>query len=195
MSRREDPDDDLEGEDAAGTEDEDGEETPRPPRRRSERSVPRATHPPTPRPIRRWRAKAGTPEDEVAESRRELAAARLNAKRTWPTYWRFRDSFWFIPILAIIVIGIVIGGLVAYTNSWPPVYVVQSMSMQHGPNDHLGLINTGDLVLSKKVPVSTIVPYVVGMRTGYTTYGEYGDVVLYEPNGGTGTPIIHRAIV
>ncbi|MCI4373184.1 MAG: hypothetical protein L3K02_06030, partial [Thermoplasmata archaeon] len=30
---------------------------------------------------------------------------------------------------------------------------------------------------------------------GYSTYGEYGDVLLYYPNGLVGTPVIHRAIV
>ena len=34
-----------------------------------------------------------------------------------------------------------------------------------------------------------------GQRTGYSTYGEYGDVLLYSPNGQSGTPIIHRAIL
>jgi hypothetical protein len=33
------------------------------------------------------------------------------------------------------------------------------------------------------------------MRTGYATYGEYGDVLLYEADGAAGTPIIHRAIL
>jgi hypothetical protein len=36
---------------------------------------------------------------------------------------------------------------------------------------------------------------VFGLRTGYSTYGEYGDVILYEPNGISTTPIIHRAIL
>ncbi|MCW6167839.1 MAG: S26 family signal peptidase [Thermoplasmatales archaeon] len=131
----------------------------------------------------------------MAASRRELLEAKLNARRSSPTYWRFRDSFWFVPLIAVLVLLLVIGGLVAYTSSWPPVYVVQSRSMQHGPNDQLGLINTGDLVMSKKVSFDAITPYVVAMSSRYTTYGEYGDVVLYEPNGGTATPIIHRAIV
>ena len=194
MSRRDEPDDDLEED-----EEDPDEEEETPPRRRAGRRSPRAVsrpaYPAAPRPIRRWRSRVDDPEDEVALSRRELAEAKLNARRPFPTYWRFRDSFWFVPTIAVIVIVVVLGGLVAYTGGWPPVYVVQSMSMQHGSNDQIGLINTGDLVLSKKVPFASITPYVVGMASGYATYGEYGDVVLYEPNGGTATPIIHRAIL
>ena len=67
--------------------------------------------------------------------------------------------------------------------------------MQHGPNDQLGLINTGDLVLAQKVSLSAITPYVTGLQTGYSTYGEYGDVLLYWPNGGGTTPVIHRALL
>jgi signal peptidase len=60
----------------------------------------------------------------------------------------------------------------------------------------VGLINTGDLVLAQKVSLDQITPYVVGMTRGYSTYGEFGDVLLYHPDGaGGGTPIIHRAIV
>ncbi len=193
MSRRDDPSDDLEEEE----EDSGEEEKATPSRRRatSSRASRRPAYPPAPRPIRPWRSKAGVPEDDVAASRRELLEAKLNARRSSPTYWRFRDSFWFVPLIAVLILLLVIGGLVAYTSSWPPAYVVQSESMQHGPNDQLGLINTGDLVLSKKVSFDSITPYVVAMASRYTTYGEYGDVVLYEPNGGTATPIIHRAIV
>jgi signal peptidase len=96
--------------------------------------------------------------------------------------------------LAIVILLVV--GLWAYTQNWPPIYVVESSSMQHGSDDHLGLINTGDLVLAQKIDPSSITTYVVGLQTGYATYGEYGDVMLYHPNGDTGvTPIIHRAII
>jgi signal peptidase len=68
--------------------------------------------------------------------------------------------------------------------------------MQHGSADTVGLINTGDLVIAEKISPSQIVPYVVGTQTGYRTYGEFGDVILYHPNGSASdAPIIHRAIV
>src|SRR5208283_5261250 len=58
-----------------------------------------------------------------------------------------------------------------------------------------GLRRRGDLVLAQKVPLSGITSYEAGARTGYSTYGEYGDVILYWPNGQGSTPIIHRAIL
>ncbi len=111
-------------------------------------------------------------------------------------FWRARDSLYFEPLVALAIIVVILVGLYAYTSNWPPVYVVESNSMQHGPNDVLGLINTGDLVLAQKVSNATITPYLVGMLRGYSTYGEYGDVLLYHPSGqGGATPIIHRAIL
>jgi signal peptidase len=113
-----------------------------------------------------------------------------------PVYWRARDSLWFEPLVALAIVVLLVVGLWAYTQNWPPVYVVESASMQHGSGDTLGLINTGDLVLAQKVDPSQVVTYVVGEQTGYTTYGEYGDVLLYHPDGNTAaTPIIHRAIL
>lgn len=111
-------------------------------------------------------------------------------------YFRFRDSVWFEPLVALLLIVLLLGGLFAYTQNWPPVYVVESESMQHGYDDQLGLINTGDLVLAQKVPNASIVTYVVGLRENFVTYGEYGDVLLYHPNDNlSAAPIIHRALL
>ncbi|MCI4335216.1 MAG: S26 family signal peptidase [Thermoplasmata archaeon] len=113
-----------------------------------------------------------------------------------PVYWRARDSLWFEPVVALAILVLLIVSLYAYTQNWPPVYVIESSSMQHGTNDVLGDINTGDLVLAQKIDPNKVVPYEVGLQTGYTTYGEYGDVLLYYPNGDTSvTPIIHRALL
>lgn len=167
-------------------EDEDPE--PAPPRRPHPRSrpSPRRPGPFSPEPLTDW-----SKSQEGAPSK----GGRSRAPRK-PVYWRARDSLWFEPLVALAIIVLLIVGLYAYTSNWPPVYVVESMSMQHGTNDHVGLINTGDLVLAQKVAPSSIVPYMVGLQTGFSTYGEYGDVLLYYPGGDTAvTPIIHRAIV
>jgi signal peptidase len=94
-------------------------------------------------------------------------------------------------------VAILIAALFLYTLNWPPMVVVESDSMQHGYNDTLGIVNTGDIVLVKKVSVpSSIATYVASEATGYTTYGEPGDVILYYPDGQMGTtPVIHRAIL
>ncbi|MCI4327809.1 MAG: hypothetical protein L3K16_09325 [Thermoplasmata archaeon] len=112
-----------------------------------------------------------------------------------PVFYRARDAWWFEPLVALMIVVVLLAGLYAYTQNWPPMYVVESESMQHGTNDQVGLINTGDLVLAQQIATTSIVPYVVGMQTGFSTYGEYGDVLLYHPDGDTGpSPIIHRAL-
>jgi signal peptidase I len=162
-------------------EEEDEKERKRPRRRPRHRPSGR------PAPVRRWRASGESDTEEEPEG------AASPFRKT--VFWRARDSLYFEPLVALAVIVLLLVGLFAYTQNWPPVYVVESDSMQHGSTDILGLINTGDLVLAQKVSNGSIVPYVVGLATGYSTYGEYGDVILYHPNGGGTTPIIHRAIL
>jgi signal peptidase I len=134
------------------------------------------------------------PDDEELPEGVPTTLGWFGPKR--PIYWRARDSLWFEPLVALAIVVLLLVGLYAYTENWPPVYVVESDSMQHGSNDVVGLINTGDLVLAQKIDPSSVVTYVVGSQTGYKTYGEYGDVLLYHPYGTPdATPIIHRAIV
>ncbi len=106
-------------------------------------------------------------------------------------------AFLIAPLIFIIVLG----GMFAYSGIWPPLVVVESKSMQHDPNhttignSHIGTIDTGDIVIVKKVAnISDVQTYVQGMVTGYKTYGEYGDVIIYYHQG-MSEPIIHRAIV
>ncbi len=193
VHRRADPDDDEPSDD----DEEENEETDEPlPKRRSHRPprTPRSPPPVRSRPIRRWRS-GGTARENAEGDQLSLDAARQRANRPRSVYWRFRDSFLFAPMVALIVVLLVLGGLLAYTQTWPPIYVVESNSMQHGPNDVLGVINAGDLILSQKTSLSGIVTYVSAISTGYRTYGEYGDVILYQPNGAGGTPVIHRALI
>jgi signal peptidase I len=186
MRRRDPPEDDPDEDD-----EDEAEETKRAPRRRASR--------PRRPPPKAWSDPEDGDDDEEAD---DTAPAR--PRRRWrpatgekePVYFRARDSVFFEPLIALAAIVLILVALFAYTQNWPPLYVVESMSMQHGTVDQVGLINTGDLVLAQKVSLSAITPYVVGMTTGYSTYGEYGDVLLYQPDGiGGGTPIIHRALV
>ena len=103
-----------------------------------------------------------------------------------------RDLF-----LAFIVVLIVLGALMAYCRVWPPVVVVESGSMMHDAESHIGVIDTGDMVLVRKVnDRSDIVTYPEGEATNYRTYGSYGNVIVFNPNGDlNSTPIIHRAIL
>ncbi|HTS32862.1 MAG TPA: S26 family signal peptidase [Thermoplasmata archaeon] len=186
----------VDDEEDPGDEEEDLDEEPAPrarPRRPPPRRKPRRDGRPTP--VRRWSASGSAEGDEEEDDEEQ------EKKRSWwhrdraPVFWRARDSLYFGPLVALAIVVLLVVAMFAYTQNWPPVYVVESPSMQHGPNDVLGVINTGDLVLAEKVPSSSIQTYVQGLRTGYSTYGEFGDVLLYWPNGGGSTPIIHRAIV
>jgi signal peptidase I len=178
--------DDEEGEpDAASDVDEEDEESPRrrPPRRSTKGRAP--PHP--------WRS-VSADEEEDEEPRAHWSTFRTEGQRS--VFYRARDSLYFEPLVALAIIVVVLAGLFAYTQNFPPMYVVESDSMQHGSVDMVGLINTGDLVLAQKVSLGQVTTYISGMSSGYSTYGEYGDVLLYYPNGDTSlTPIIHRAIL
>ncbi|MGA8663454.1 MAG: S26 family signal peptidase [Thermoplasmata archaeon] len=180
-----------EDEDLVDENDPDEDEAPGPSRRRptSRRRGPHGR----PAPVRRWSIHPGRAEEDADEEGEERRS-RWHRDRT-PVFWRARDSLYFGPLVALAIVVILISSLYAFTQNWPPVYVVESGSMQHGTNDVVGLINAGDLVLAQKIPTSSIQTYYDGYRSGYSTYGEYGDVLLYWPNGGSSTPIIHRAIL
>ncbi len=100
-------------------------------------------------------------------------------------------------IAAIIVVAIIMSVLLAYCQVWPPVVVVESGSMMHGIDSEIGVIDTGDMVLVKDSPSrDKIVTYVEGEGSNYRTYDEFGDVIIYKPNGISElTPIIHRAVL
>jgi len=101
--------------------------------------------------------------------------------------------------VALTVVVLILVTMYAYTGLWPPLVVIESDSMMHGDDNisHIGTIDTGDLVLVREVTrVSDIETYMEGFVSGHRTYGDYGDVVIYKPDGADArTPIIHRAII
>jgi len=101
-------------------------------------------------------------------------------------------------VVALVVVAIVLGALYVYGGRWPPMVVVESESMQHSDDwSFVGVIDTGDLTLVRVLDKSgPVVTWVEGRDSDYSTYGEFGDVIIYHKNGLTQTtPIIHRAIV
>lgn len=96
-----------------------------------------------------------------------------------------RDLLW----VAAVVGGIALF-LFLFSGTWPAVVTIESESMV--PN-----MNVGDLVLvvdeDRFGPLTT---WDDGRWTGHTSFGDYGDVIIYRPNGADSVhPIIHRAIV
>ena len=99
-------------------------------------------------------------------------------------------------LIAAGIIAVILVVLFLYTDNWPPMVVIESDSMQHGGDSSVGVIDTGDLVLVKKVSSEkNVITYIEGQAKGYKTYGDYGDVIIYRKNGGTDTPVIHRSVM
>ena len=122
-------------------------------------------------------------------------------------------------VVAFVIVIIVMASLWAFSGGiWPPMVVVESESMMHDDDSMIGVIDTGDLTIVKKIhDRHDIVTYVEGNpkyqitwvdRDGthgnqnfsgkispHKTYSDYGDVIIYKKNGMEGTPVIHRAMV
>ncbi|MDP6156386.1 MAG: S26 family signal peptidase [Candidatus Thermoplasmatota archaeon] len=111
---------------------------------------------------------------------------------------KLKNILGFLRDIAIAagIIGVLLLAIFLYTGNWPPMVVIESDSMQHGDDSELGVIDTGDLVLVKELDGDKdLVSYVKGRATGYKTYSEYGDVIIYRKNGGADTPVIHRPVL
>ena len=108
-------------------------------------------------------------------------------------FWRglIRDL-----IIAAIIVVVILAAMYAYTGLWPPLVVVESGSMQHSNSESfIGVIDTGDMVFQQAAPTrSSVVTYIEGRASGYSTYGDYGDVIIFN-RAGNPTPVIHRAIM
>jgi len=94
---------------------------------------------------------------------------------------------------AVVLVGAL---LFAVSGVWPPLVAIESGSME--PH-----IDTGDMVFimdEERFPGPDARHGVVtaerGSGTGYRTFEQSGDVIVYEPNGNERrTPVIHRAML
>ncbi|MCX8173539.1 MAG: S26 family signal peptidase [Thermoplasmata archaeon] len=105
---------------------------------------------------------------------------------------------WMRDILvSFAAVGAILVILYAYSGLWPFLVVVESGSMQHGSDSQIGVIDTGDMVIVKKLGSGgEITTYIQGKISGYSTYGAYGDVIVYRKNGhDDATPVIHRVVL
>src|SRR6266508_3050491 len=99
-------------------------------------------------------------------------------------------------IVAGVIVAVFLASMYAYAGTWPPLVVVESSSMQHSDRESfLGVIDTGDMVFQQAAPTrSSVITYIEGRASGYSTYGDYGDVIIFNRPGNP-TPVIHRAIM
>lgn len=105
-----------------------------------------------------------------------------------------RGFYIAIAAIAIIIVG-GYAGLAAYTGFGTPFSVVTSQSMQHDQtHSQLGVIDTGDMVIVRDSSKADIHSYVQGTVDGYSSFGDYGSVIIYD-RGNDQNPVIHRAIL
>lgn len=91
-----------------------------------------------------------------------------------------------MSVVAVLIIFMILSKLVF--GLWTPMVAVESGSME----PHMQI---GDIIFIKSMDKSNITTYEEGKKTGYKSFQNYGNVILYHPYGEEGvTPIIHRAM-
>ena len=89
---------------------------------------------------------------------------------------------------ALVIVVLIVSVAYAATGSWHIGFAVESGSME--PN-----MQVGDLIFVQAPHRTTITTYEEGQQLDYTTFNNYGNVIIYRPNGRMdATPIIHRAM-
>ena len=100
-----------------------------------------------------------------------------------------------VIITTVVILSVCIGGLFIYSGLNSPITVVESNSMQHSQDtSYIGVIDTGDMVIMRDPSETTVTTYIEGSVSGYSKFGEYGDVIIYY-RGETYNPVIHRAFL
>ncbi|WP_266079438.1 S26 family signal peptidase [Haladaptatus caseinilyticus] len=93
----------------------------------------------------------------------------------------------------VLLIGLV---LFAISGVWPPMVAVESGSMepQMERGDLIFIMDQSRFVPDAAQEGTGVVTYQQGAKTGYSSFNQPGDVIIYRPDGSTyETPIIHRA--
>ena len=114
---------------------------------------------------------------------RAASAVRAFRESDHPGVSLARDLLWVVAVVGGIALA-----LYLIAGTWPAVVTIESESMV--PN-----MNVGDLVLVvDEDRFGELVTWREGQRIGYSRFGDYGDVIVYRPNGVDSVhPIIHRA--
>jgi signal peptidase len=115
---------------------------------------------------------------------RVKGAAKNFRESDHPVIAFIREILWVLAVVAGIALL-----LFLVCGTWPAVVAVESESML--PNMHVN-----DLVfVVEKDRFGQLQTFETGGNTGYMKFGNYGDVIVYRPNGaGNIHPIIHRAM-
>ena len=105
-------------------------------------------------------------------------------RSTNPWVVLLRDLLWVVGVVGGIALSIFL-----ICGTWPALVAVESESM-------VPHMNVGDLiVVVEKDRFGVLQTREEGNLTGHSSFGDFGDVIVYRPNGAGSThPIIHRAI-
>jgi len=99
-----------------------------------------------------------------------------------------------VIVAALVIISGSIGSIILMSGFTSPQTIVESQSMQHGIGSEIGIIDTGDMIIMKSIEKTEVITYVEGYDLGYSSFGMYGNVIIYD-RGPNINPIIHRAIL
>ncbi|MFA4935623.1 MAG: S26 family signal peptidase [Candidatus Methanoperedens sp.] len=101
------------------------------------------------------------------------------------------DNFWvgllrdFLFVISVVIIFASVSKIAL--GLWAPMVAVESGSM-------IPHIQIGDIIFVESIDRTEIITYETGKEKGYTSFDDFGDVILYKPYGRDKvTPIIHRA--
>ncbi|WP_369684843.1 S26 family signal peptidase [Halalkalicoccus sp. NIPERK01] len=98
-----------------------------------------------------------------------------------------------VSVGAVLLVGLLLFSL---SGVWPPMVAIESGSMEPNmqPNDLVFITDNDRFVEDAAHGDTGVVTYEAGRETGYQKFGDYGDVIVFEPNGNDRqVPIIHRA--
>jgi len=130
-------------------------------------------------------------ETQYAAGERQQAERETENEK--PNEWVLLGRDVAISILAVALIGTY---LFAISGVWPPMVAIESGSMEPNMNENdLVFVMDSDRFQPDIAAEGGIVSAQEGEEHDYTKFNEYGDVIVYAPNGNTEqTPIIHRAM-
>ena len=102
------------------------------------------------------------------------------------------DSQWIgllRDILFVVTVVVIFTSVSQITlGLWSPMVAVESGSM-------IPHIQIGDIIFVESIDRTSLITNKAGIEKDYTSFGDYGDVILYRPYGKEKvTPIIHRAM-
>ena len=118
--------------------------------------------------------------------------ARVNEFRDNPVIRLAEDV-----LISVAIVGGIAVILYAIAGIWPPMVAIESGSMEPGMSagDIVFIVSPSNFVAEGATKQHGVVTYEQGREDGYQTFGNYGDVIVYRPDGSEfRTAIIHRAM-